>query len=434
MSRHVLRCGSVAAAFVIAAAAARSADEGGTRVEKCGKSFGTLMVADPRGGVAPLQRFGLGSPTAVLRMMIQQSGCFDVVERGAGMQDLQQERLLVQSGDLRQDSNLGKGQMQAADFVMTPDVQIPVSNTGGIGGGLTSMLGKLGPLSSLAGNLKFKEANTSLLVSDVRSGIQVAGAEGKASKTEFDLGALGGAAGVGGALGGYANSPEGKIVAASLLDNYNRIVVAIRDQPQLIKPSSAAADNNAAVSTRAEAPQQAGQMLQARIANVKVYAEPSRESAVVATLQRSDEMIASGEAKNGFARIDAANFSGWVQRTLVAPAVGAAQGTAPAPVPAAGGLVGQVSGNFFGNDRGNFQLNVSGPGPVSGMGMSATAGQFLLSGQIDQSGALALQSRVGSDILIMFSGRLDPATGFLSGNWQFANRPGGGQFSGQRRP
>lgn len=46
------------------------------------------------------------------------------------------------------------------------------------------------------------------------------------------------------------------------------------------------------------------------------FAEPARDSEVVATLQRVDELVATGEAKNGFVSIDAANFSGWVQRTL----------------------------------------------------------------------------------------------------------------------
>ena len=63
----------------------------------------------------------------------------------------------------------------------------------------------------------------------------------------------------------------------------------------------------------------AGQVLMAKIANVKVYAEASRDSKVVATLQRSDELVASGEVKNGFVQVDSANFSGWVQRTLVNP-------------------------------------------------------------------------------------------------------------------
>jgi hypothetical protein len=146
----------------------------------------------------------------------------------------------------------------------------------------------------------------------------VASAEGKASKTEFSVGGWGVGSGAFGALGGYTSTPEGKMVAASLLDNYNKIVLTIRDQPRLIRQSSAAGDANAAGSTRAEAPMAAGQMLHAKIANVKVFAEPTRDSRVVATLQRSDELVASGESKNGFVWVDAANFSGWVQRTLVA--------------------------------------------------------------------------------------------------------------------
>ena len=93
----------------------------------------------------------------------------------------------------------------------------------------------------------------------------------------------------------------------------------IRDQPQLIKQKSAAGDANAAASTKAEAPQQAGQMLAAKIANVKVFAEPSKDSGVVGTLKKTDELVATGEAKNGFVRIDTADFSGWVQRTLISP-------------------------------------------------------------------------------------------------------------------
>ena len=295
------------------------AQDTGSTVERCAKSFGTLAVAEPQSGWNHLSQYGLGSPAALLRMMVQRSGCFDVVERGVGMRNLQQERAMAESGDLRQDSNVGKGQMQAADFVMTPAVQIGAQTTGGVGGALA---GRLGVFGVLAGGLKFKEASTSLLVADVRSSLQVAAAEGKATKTDFNIGGWGlTGVGLGGATG-YTSSPEGKVVAASLLDNYNKIVLSIRDQPQLIKPSSAAGDANAAVSTRAEAPQPAGQMLQAKIANVKVFEEPSRDSKVVTTLQRSDELVATGEAKSGFVRVDAANFSGWVQRTLVGPAAG----------------------------------------------------------------------------------------------------------------
>lgn len=290
------------------------AQEQGSTVEHCARSFGTIAVAESQTGWSHISRYGLGSPAAVLRMMIQQSGCFDVVERGAAMQNLQQERAMGRSGDLRQESNVGKGQMQAADFVMTPDVQIGSSDTGGVGGAL---LGRFGVLGAIAGGLKFKEASTSLLIADVRSSLQVAAAEGKASKTDFSIGGWSHGGGGYGAAGGYTSTPEGKMVAASFLDNYNKIVLSIRDQTQLIRKSSAAGDANAALSTRAGAPQTPGQMLQAKIANVKVYQDASKTSRVVATLQRSDELIATGEAKNGFVQVDAANFSGWVQRTLV---------------------------------------------------------------------------------------------------------------------
>ncbi|MFO1217697.1 MAG: CsgG/HfaB family protein [Burkholderiaceae bacterium] len=319
-----MRTNEVGAAVVLAvsAVAGPAWAQDTSSVEKCAKKLGTIAVVDPRSGLGGLQRVGLGSPSTLLRSMIQASGCFDVVERGVAMQNLQQERALAQSGQLKSDSNVGQGQMQAADFVMTPDVQLSASNTGGVGGAVGGLLGnKIGlpGLGAVAGGLKFKEAATSLLIADVRSSIQVAAAEGKATKTDFSVGGWGLAGGVLGALGGYTSTPEGKIVAASFLDNYNKIVLAIRDKPSLIQTGSAESQANAQASTKAEAPQQAGQMLMPRIANVKAYAEPSRESAVVATLQKGDELIASGEVKNGFVKVDSANFSGWVQRTLVSP-------------------------------------------------------------------------------------------------------------------
>ncbi len=52
-------------------------------------------------------------------MMIQ-SNCFIVVERGAGMANLMPERQLADSGQRRQNSNMGGGQMVSADFVIPP--------------------------------------------------------------------------------------------------------------------------------------------------------------------------------------------------------------------------------------------------------------------------------------------------------------------------
>lgn len=408
------------------------AAETSSQVEKCERKLGVLAVAEPQSGWAHLQHYGLGSPAALLRMMVQQSGCFDVVERGVAMQNLQQERALAAGGDLRQESNVGKGQMQAADFVMTPNVQVGSSTTGGLGGLLA---GKLGPLGGLVGGLKFKEASTSILVADVRSSIQVASAEGKATKTDFGIGGWGYGGGVLGALGGYTSTPEGKMVAASLLDNYNNIVAQIRNQPQLIRTSSAAGDANAAASTQAEAPQTPGSMLSAKIANVKAYEQPSRDSKVVATLQKTDELVATGEVKNGFLRVDAANFSGWVQRTLVGPMASQVSNPSPLPLtpgPLAVGMVGTFSGSFMGAERGSFVVTVLANGQVTGSGNSAQSGPFNVSGRVDPSGNLNL-SATGNAGSALYSGRIDGASGTLSGNWRYAQMAGGGSFSGQRQ-
>jgi curli biogenesis system outer membrane secretion channel CsgG len=365
--------------------------------------------------------------------MIQQSGCFDVVERGVAMQNLQQERALAGQDEMRQGSNIGKGQLQVADFVMTPNVQIGASNTGGIGGAL---FGQLGMIGALLGNVKFKEASTSLLIADVRSGLQIASAEGSASKTDFGLGGWGFGGGVVGALGGYTKTPEGKVIAASLLDNYNKIVISVRDQAALIKPISASADVNAGVSTQAGPSQLAGQMLMAKIANVKAYTGPANNTKVLATLLKTDELVATGEQQNGFIKVDAANFSGWVQRSLVMP-IPANAGPGGVVViqqqqVMSSGVYGQFSGSFSGVDNGTFTVTTYPNGMVSGSGVSQSVGAFSVTGRIDGTGALILTAG-GSAGGTTYQGRIDPNTGNVTGVWTMVGGHGGGNFYGRRQ-
>ena len=198
-------------------------------IEKCSRKLGVLAVTEPNGGWGYLSSYQLGSPAQLIRMMVQDSGCFDVVERGVAMANIREERSLAEAGEMRGESNIGKGQMQAADFVMTPAVQIAANNTGGVGGALAGgVLSHFG-LGGITGGLKFKEASTSLIIADVRSSLQVAAAEGKATKTDFDIGGWGWTGAAFGAANGYTNTPEGKVIAASLLDNWNNIV---RDHPR----------------------------------------------------------------------------------------------------------------------------------------------------------------------------------------------------------
>lgn len=193
-------------------------------LQRCDKPLGAMAVVEPQDFVIQsLSRYNLGSPTSLVRLMIQQSNCFLVVERGVGMQNMMQERALSGSGELRQGSNMGGGQMVSADFILTPSVVFSDNNAGGVGGAIGGLIGGRGGrlIGGLAGGLKFKEAQTSMLVADARSGLQVAAAEGSAKKADLGLGIFGGGGALGGAAGGYGSTSEGKIIAASLLDNYN---------------------------------------------------------------------------------------------------------------------------------------------------------------------------------------------------------------------
>ena len=210
--------------------------QGDNGLEHCDKPMGAMAVVEPQDYVAQsLSRYNLQSPTGLIRMMVQQSNCFIIVERGLGMQNMMQERALQESGELRQNSNMGGGQMVSADFVLTPAVVFSENNAGGVGGALGGLLGgRTGnAIGAVAGGLKFKEAQTSMLVTDSRSGVQVAAAEGSSKKADLRLGVGVFGSGAAGGLGGYANTNEGKVIAASLMDNYNNIVKSVRSQPSL---------------------------------------------------------------------------------------------------------------------------------------------------------------------------------------------------------
>lgn len=289
-----------------------------TKVEKCDAPKGTLAVVEPQDAVLQsLQSMGLGSPTGMIRLIIQQSNCFQIVERGAGFQNVMQERALAAGGQLQAGQNMGQGQLVAADFVVTPNVVFSNPNAGGFGGGLLGGLGgKLGVVGALAGGLKFKEAQTSMMMADTRSGLQVAAAQGSAQQTDFALGAALFGGGGGAALGGYGNTAEGKIVAASFLDNWNKIVAQVRSNPQLIQAKAGPASQvNAAASVKAGAGA-AGDVYVPKIAGVKVYRGAS-EGAELMTLAKTDEMIYEGEEQAGFMKMATPKGSGWVKAIFV---------------------------------------------------------------------------------------------------------------------
>lgn len=209
---------------VSGAAGGQTAENQNTALEKCGETLGTLAVQEDVNApwYSQLRGHNLGSTVPVLRLMIQQSNCFVIVERGGAMNNMMQERALAQSGEARAGSNMGRGQMVAADYTMSPAIQF-TGNTGRAG------LGALlpGVAGIVAGSISRNEASTTLLLIDNRSGVQISAAEGTGKN--FDFGMFAGLGGLGAAGGGYASTPQGKVIVTAFADSYNQMVKALRN-------------------------------------------------------------------------------------------------------------------------------------------------------------------------------------------------------------
>jgi len=231
-----MQMGSPAAKTMATGSAAGSASANASgQLERCASPLGTVsLVENQNAGWYTILRneYRLPPTSNLLRLLIQQSNCFVVVERGAaGMNAMNRERQLMQSGEMRQGSNFGAGQMVASDYGMSPDIIFSNSNAGGAGAALGGLVGGRysGVLTAVGGNMQTKEANAMLTLIDNRSGVQVAASEGSASKTDF--GAFGSVFGSGGAggLGGYTNTAQGKVIAAAFMDAYNQMVISLRN-------------------------------------------------------------------------------------------------------------------------------------------------------------------------------------------------------------
>lgn len=202
-----------------------------SQLEHCAAPMGTLGINEDEQApwYAYLSRYQLPSTVPLLRLIVQQSNCFVVVDRGRGMNSMMAERGLAQSGELRSGSNMGKGQIAAADYTMVPSINFSQSGTSGFGAALGFVPYVGGALGAAAAGTKSNEASTTLLLIDNRSSVQISASEGSAKN--WDIAGLGGAFGyaAGGGIGGYSNTPEGKIVTAAFMDLYNQMVRSLRN-------------------------------------------------------------------------------------------------------------------------------------------------------------------------------------------------------------
>jgi len=202
-----------------------------SNLERCDSTLGTLSVFEDTKDTwwsEYRSRYPrLGSTVPLIRLMVQQSNCFVIVERGRSMNAMMKERELMQSGELRDGSNFGAGQMVAADYTLSPAVLFAEKGTGGIGGAIGGALfGGIGKI--VGGGASKNESETNMLLIENRSGVQVASAVGSAKNYDFSLfgGFFGGGAAAG--VGAFSKTPEGKVVSAAFADSFNQMVRSLK--------------------------------------------------------------------------------------------------------------------------------------------------------------------------------------------------------------
>ena len=202
--------------------------QGSNALRRCAKPVGTAALVEEKDVGTVLMQYRLPtSPLPLVRLLMQQSNCFQVVDRGAGLRAVETERRLARQGLTA--GNAGRVRLVAADYTITANVVFSEKNAGGGAAGIGVLFGPLGAIAgAVAGAMKFKEAQVLLFATDNRTGVQVASATGTGKATDIGVGAGVLGSGLGGGAGAWGNTNEGKVVAAALVDALNKLVAQMQ--------------------------------------------------------------------------------------------------------------------------------------------------------------------------------------------------------------
>jgi hypothetical protein len=239
--------------------AQRAQDRQMAAVPRCEQPMGTITFAE--GENYDFENINLQPPQALLRVVVQRSGCFTIVDRTAASQTaIERERRLALSGELQRNSNLGGGQVRVADFIMLTEVTAANEDASGsrfggslrfAGRGLAAVA--TGGMSEVAvrgagalnqqnqqnqqrqqttvsGGLSSQtsEVNTVISIVNLRTTETIVASEGYAAKRDINWN-LAASASFGGFVGGgYENTEVGRIVGQSLVNAYAKAVDDMR--------------------------------------------------------------------------------------------------------------------------------------------------------------------------------------------------------------
>jgi curli biogenesis system outer membrane secretion channel CsgG len=272
------------------------------QVPRCTRNLGTISIQDGdthRGWMG----MNLQPPAGLLRVVVQQSGCFTVVERGAGLDAAMRERELAGGGQLQRGSNVGGGQIRAADYVLLADVIAQDNNSsgGGFGAAIGGVVG--GRLGGVIGGLgsRTQTAQTTLTLANVRTTESFA-TEGNAQNRNITWGGVGFLGGGGAGLGAYTDTEIGRVVTVAFIDAYTQMV----NQLGVLDTSSTAA---------AAAPQRSYRTTQATALRSR-----ANGGQVLRNLPAGATVYPSGERDGMWWRVTDENENeGWVNNDFLEP-------------------------------------------------------------------------------------------------------------------
>lgn len=270
-------------------------------VPRCTQSLGTISIQN--GDSAGWTGYQLQPPAALLRVVVQQSGCFTVVERGAGLNAALKERELSGGGNLQRGSNVGGGQMRAADYVLLADVVAQNNNAsgGGMGGLVGGMVG--GRAGAVIGGLgvRSQTAQTTLTLTNVRT-TESFSTEGNARNRNLTWGGGAFLGGGGAGLGGYTNTEIGRVITIAFVDAYANLV---QQAGGVTAPNAAAAAPRETFVTTAAAA-------------LRRY--PVDGAPALRTLPVGSTVYPLGEKEGLYWKVaDENDNEGWVDNTLMRP-------------------------------------------------------------------------------------------------------------------
>ena len=196
---------------------------------KCDAPVATMALVENPNGYSMAGGYNLPrSPVPLVRLLAQQSGCFRIVDRAAGLNQTIEEQKLKDAGVLGNAVTVRKGRGYAAQYTITPSLTFSEQDAGRQLDGVMSHIPVLNKFVGLADSVKLKEAQVALLLTDNETTEQIAAATGSVRVTDLGmaglmLGRAGGAAGA-----GWSNTNEGKVIAAAFLDAHNQLVTQLR--------------------------------------------------------------------------------------------------------------------------------------------------------------------------------------------------------------